>query len=211
MVQAERQRQSPQARRGWSRQSQLLAAALGLLVLYVLLRELMLPGFTVGRAYLIAQAGGVLCLLLAVERRTSSGITLSWTAVALVILAGYADAAGTDLHLYRRYPGLDKLTHVLGVAAVTAVASDWLLPAPPRRAVSPFVRAGLALAIGMVAGAGWEVYESMADALFGTTRVHGWGDTAGDLLADALGGLAVAVAAWWNGTATGTREEVSTG
>jgi hypothetical protein len=160
-----------------------------------------LPGFTVSRAYLMGQAGGVLCLLLLVERRFGRTSTLSWATVALVILACYADAAGTDLHMYRRFPGLDKLTHVLGVAAVTAVASDWLVLVRPwgLRVVSPLKRAGLALLIGMVIGSVWEVYESMADAVFGTTRVHGWDDTAGDLAADALGGLVVAIAVWWSG------------
>jgi hypothetical protein len=198
VVQAERDRQSAQHGRGLSRQSHVLAAGLGFLVAYVLLRELLLPGFTVSRAYLIGQAGGVLCLLLLVERRFGRPSTLSWATVALVILACYADAAGTDLHMYRRFPGLDKFTHVFGVAAVTAVASDWLVLTRwwQRRTASPLVRAGVALLIGMVIGSVWEVYESMADAVFGTTRVHGWDDTAGDLAADALGGLMVAIAAW---------------
>ena len=179
----------------------MLSVGLGFLVAYVLLRELLLPGFTLSRAYLIGQAGGVLCLLLLVERRFGRPSTLSWATVALVILACYADAAGTDLHMYRRFPGVDKLTHMLGVAAVTAVASDWLALMHPwgLRVVSPLKRAGLALLIGTVIGTVWEVYEAIADAVFGTNRVHGWDDTVGDLVADALGGLIVAIAVWWSG------------
>ncbi|MCL6643452.1 MAG: phosphatase PAP2 family protein [Dehalococcoidia bacterium] len=172
--------------------------ALGGLFLYLGAGQLLNPGFTDYWGYLFFQVGAMLALLIAGEAFLAREGGLSGLTHGIAIVCAWADVLGTDGGLYARIDEYDKLTHFLGTAAVTAAAWE-VLRAAARRAGStrpPRDRFLLAVAIGVAAGVGWEVYEYLADVVFQTGRNHGRWDTFNDLVSDTAGAMAIAGLLW---------------
>jgi len=173
--------------------------ALGGLFLYLGAGQLINPGFTDFWGYLFFQVGATLLLLLAAEAFLAREGGLSWLTHGIAVACSWADVLGTDGDLYARIDEYDKLTHAMGTAAVTAAAWE-VLRAAARRTGStrpPRDRFLLAVAIGVAAGIGWEVYEYLGDVVFHTTRSQGRWDTFNDLVSDTAGAFLIAVLLWW--------------
>ncbi len=77
-------------------------------------------------------------------------------------------------------PWLDVPAHLVGAALLCAVLAGRLT-------------AGRAVVVTIALGAGWEVAEAVADAMFGTNYSLGAGDTALDLACDVIGALVAGV------------------
>jgi hypothetical protein len=173
--------------------------ALGGLFLYLGAGQLFNPGFTDFWGYLFFQVGATLLLILAAEAFLAREGGLSWLTHGIAILSTWADVLGTDGDLYARIDEYDKLTHFMGTAAVTAAAWE-VLRAAARRTGStrpPRDRFLLAVAIGAIAGIGWEIYEYLGDVVFQTTRSQGRWDTFNDLVSDTAGAFVIAGLLWW--------------
>ncbi|MGE5594741.1 MAG: phosphatase PAP2 family protein [Hyphomicrobiales bacterium] len=168
--------------------------SLGGLLLFLVMGELISPGFTNFWGYLFFQMAATLALLLAGEWIFREQGGLAWQTHLIAVATGYADTFGTAGDLYANIAEYDKLTHFFGVAAVTAGSYD-CLRALHRRGHTSFWatnRVAVAVLIGVAVGAGWEVYEFFGDELFATKRVQGQLDTTYDLIFDTLGALAAA-------------------
>lgn len=173
--------------------------ALGGLFLYLGAGQLFNPGFTDFWGYLFFQVGATLLLILAAEAFLAREGGLSWLTHGIAVACSWADVLGTDGDLYARIDEYDKLTHAMGTAAVTAAAWEVLRAAARRTGSSrpPRDRFLLAVAIGVAAGIGWEVYEYLGDVVFHTTRSQGRWDTLNDLVSDTAGAFLIAVLLWW--------------
>jgi Predicted membrane protein (DUF2238) len=107
-------------------------------------------------------------------------------------LTGWGDALG----LYDRFSHYDNVVHFLVPCAIAPIvylllARADVLPDLRERGerhhlVGIFV---VTLALGLAIGAVWEIFEWSSDHAFGSSLVHGAGDTAGDLVADGCGAL----------------------
>jgi hypothetical protein len=96
------------------------------------------------------------------------------------------DLAGNVLDLYDGYRHFDLIPHAHGAGAMTVVVA-WLFRLPVPAAIS-VVGIGHALL---------EAQEFGSDVVFGTRNVRGWWDTAGDLLAGAVGSVLYGAAYAW--------------
>ncbi|MCC7362922.1 MAG: phosphatase PAP2 family protein [Dehalococcoidia bacterium] len=167
------------------------SVTLGALLAFLVVGELVAPGFTAFWGYLVAQMAVTLVLLVGAERifRDQGGI--SWATHIIAVLTGYADTFGTAGDLYANIAEYDKITHFAGVAAVTAGAYDCLRAGYLRGHRSWLTEYRLAVAIvaGVAMGGGWELYELFGDEIFATKRVQGRLDTAYDLVFDTLGAV----------------------
>lgn len=181
------------------RRVRLTVLTLGGLFLYLGLAQVMNPGFTDFWGYLFFQVGVTILLLVGGEVYFSREGGLSGLTHAIAIAQTYADVLGTDGNLYARIDEYDKLTHFMGTAAITAGAYDILRALAVRRGSTrpASERLYLAVAIGIAAGIGWEVYEHLGDRVFHTTRTQGRVDTANDLISDALGAFTLGILLWW--------------
>lgn len=183
--------QSPRAR--------FTALSLGALLAFLVVGQILSPGFTDFWGYLVAQMLITMVLLLVGEWLFRDQNGLSWQTHFIIVACGYADTLGTAGDLYANISEYDKLTHFAGVAAVTAGAYDCLRALARRGNTSAWVQSRFltAIAIGVAAGIGWEVYEAVADDIFATKRVQGRLDTTYDLIFDTLGAIVAAVIVRW--------------
>ncbi|MCK9518013.1 MAG: phosphatase PAP2 family protein [Dehalococcoidia bacterium] len=174
-------------------------ASLGSLLLFLVVGEIVAPGFTAFWGYLLVQMAATLVLLLTGETFFRGQGGLSWQTHLIAVACGYADTLGTAGNLYANLAEYDKITHFAGVAAVTAAAYDCLRALDRRGNTSAWVasRFWTAIGIGIAAGIGWEVYEALADDIFATKRVQGRIDTTYDLLFDSLGAFVAAFLVRW--------------
>lgn len=182
-----------------SPRAQLTVLSLGGLFIYLLLARWLNPGFTDFWGYLVAQVAAILLLLLAGEVFLAGRGGLSWATATTAIICTYADVLGTDGNLYAGIDEYDKLTHFLGTAAIAAGLTDVLRAVGRGKAgpfASPRVRFVVAAAGGITFGIGWEVYEWLGDAVFGTARSQSQWDTLNDLVSDTAGAFAAAALAW---------------
>jgi hypothetical protein len=112
--------------------------------------------------------------------------------IVAMALTGWGDALG----LYDRFAHYDSVVHFLVPCAIAPIvyillARGDVLPDLRDRGerhhfVGIFV---VTLALGLAIGAVWEIFEWSSDHAFGSSLVHGAGDTAGDLVADGSGAL----------------------
>ncbi|MFN0095312.1 MAG: phosphatase PAP2 family protein [Dehalococcoidia bacterium] len=169
-------------------------AALLPLLAYLLARQAVDPGFTAFWGYLVFQLAATILLLFAgdVHFRGSGG--LSPATQILAVVCSYADTLGTDGDLYRRIAEYDKVTHFLGVAAVTSGVYDCFMGLAARgwARISSRGATLAAVAIGFGTGVTWEVYEWLGDLLLASKRVQSSQDTTLDIIFDAIGALAIA-------------------
>jgi uncharacterized membrane protein YjdF len=161
------------------------------LLIYLVARQIVEPGFTDYWGYLVFQMAVTLLLLLAGEIIFADQGGLSWQTHVIAVTCGYLDTLGTDGNLYARFDEYDKLTHFAGVAAVTSGAYDCFRALNLRRGGTwPLQeRFFLAISVGLAVGLGWEVWEFIGDHVFNSSRIGGVWDTSNDLVADALGAV----------------------
>jgi len=175
------------------------AVSLGALLAFLVIGQIISPGFTDFWGYLVAQMLITMVLLLVGEWLFRDQGGLSWQTHLIIVVCGYADTLGTAGNLYANIAEYDKLTHFAGTAAVTAGAYDCFRALARRGNTSAWVESRFltAIAIGVAAGIGWEVYEAVADDIFATKRVQGRLDTTYDLIFDTLGAIVAAVMVRW--------------
>ncbi|MEX2081213.1 MAG: phosphatase PAP2 family protein, partial [Dehalococcoidia bacterium] len=179
---------------------QLSLLAMGGLLTYLLVAQATAPGFTDFWWYLVVQMAAILVLLTVGEVvfRDQGGI--SWQTHIIAATCSYLDVLGTDGNLYARIDEYDKLTHFMGVAAITSGAYDifrGMYARGSRRWVAED-RLMAAVTIGVAVGVGWEVYEYLGDAVFHTTRIQGRWDTTNDIISDSLGAMVAGIWLWWS-------------
>lgn len=170
----------------------LAVLALGGLLGYLLIGQLVAPGFTDHWGYHTAQLCFYLTVALVGEAcfRREGGLFGAPT-LAVVVAATGADVLGTTDDLYATYVAYDKIVHFFGTAAITAVVLDLLLACAARGRIQrpPDRLVPLGVLLGITAGIAWEVYEFIGDTVFDSARFGGRVDTSYDLLFDTLGAL----------------------
>ncbi|HWC27862.1 MAG TPA: hypothetical protein VG474_14830 [Solirubrobacteraceae bacterium] len=116
--------------------------------------------------------------------------------LALIVALAFTQG-GEALNLYDALAWYDRVVHFLVPLLSSQVfylclARIELMPDPRQRTL-PNHEAGMFVAVfalGLAAGALWEIFEWTSDGLFGSNLSEGNADTVGDLIADALGSLA---------------------
>jgi len=175
-----------------SRAARYTAMGLGGVLIYLLIGQMIDPGFTNYWWYQLFQTSATLAVVLSLDALFVEEGGMAWQTHLLVVGATLADTLGTAGHLYEKVVPYDKFVHFAGGAALAAGAFQSLTFLDRRgvKAMSPIKRAFASAVISMlIAGVIWETYEFMSDVVFGSGRVHGWGDTIGDLIADTLGAI----------------------
>jgi hypothetical protein len=114
-----------------------------------------------------------------------------------VIVALMFTQGGEALNLYDAIAWYDRVVHFVVPLLVSQIiylclARIEVMPDPsqetlPRHEAGMFVAV---FALGLAAGALWEIFEWTSDGLFGSALSEGNTDTVGDLIADACGSLA---------------------
>jgi hypothetical protein len=170
-------------------------STLAVLLGYMLVRQVVDPGFTHYWGYMVAQIAVSIALLIWMESHFAAQGGLSSLTYSVVALSTWADTLGTAGHMYDRYAVYDKIIHFGGGLAITAVAADLLFARLRKRGKPQPLRPTLLLAVATssVLNVSWEVYEYLGDRVFSTGRHAGWLDTTYDLIADTTGAL---IACW---------------
>jgi hypothetical protein len=171
---------------------------LGGLLLFTVTGRLVDPVFTPYWGYLAAQ---ILILGLAIvllETRSRRRALLCPATYVIISVAMTVDVLGTAGHMYDRADFYDKIVHLMGTAAVTAVIHDLF---EHRRWGWRLARANallvVAVAIGIMVGGIWEIYEVFGDVIFATARNGGMADTTHDMLFDSIGAILAAIVLSW--------------
>ncbi len=168
-------------------------SALGGLLLYLIIRQLIDPGYTKFFGYMVMQDGIAILFLLWLGWWLAPESQISRLTYVLVVAEVWADSLGNAVHLYLNYPEYDKVTHLLGGMAITAVAADLLFGIQRKHghrwSYRRVILGAAAISIGFCVG--WELYEYFGDRLINSSRWKGWSDTNGDLVADFVGALIV--------------------
>jgi VanZ family protein len=99
---------------------------------------------------------------------------------------------GLYLDLYNRTTRFDRLAHAYGTFAASILLYH-LVAALTTPGGSAAFRAVLVFALGVAAGAGYELYEFAKDRKLGTRDQHGLEDTNIDLIFDFIGAFAAAL------------------
>lgn len=173
-------------------------AALGVLLIYMIVGEIVRPGFTDYWGYMVAQIAATMLAVSWLTQRFSTEGGLSWLTHLIIVLVTYADTLGTAAGFYDRYQIYDKFTHLGGGAILSATVYEITLALRWRGAISWNLPLRMVVAIGvsLALGAIWEFYEVFGDAIFDTGRHAGSLDTIYDLISDFSGAiLAVALLA----------------
>jgi len=175
-----------------SRTARYTAIGLGGVITYLIIGQIIDPGFTNYWWYQLFQTTATLAVVLSLDALFVEEGGMAWQTHLLVVGATLADTLGTAGHMYDKIVPYDKFVHFAGGAALAAGAFQTLTFLERRGVVTMGVyqRALVAALISfLVAGVIWETYEYMSDVVFGSGRVHGWGDTIGDLISDSLGAI----------------------
>jgi hypothetical protein len=171
---------------------------LGSLLLYLLVREAVDPGFTNYWGYMVFQIAITIAIVLILSVVFAPEGGLSWYTHLVVTATTWFDTLGTAGHMYDRYDVYDKITHFAGGVAITAVAAN-IFSALTIRGVlewSLMRRLVTAVALSVAIGGIWEIYEYFGDVFFSTGRHAGSLDTIYDLISDTIGSLVSAVLIW---------------
>jgi hypothetical protein len=123
------------------------------------------------------------------------GHPFPWLADLLVTLTCWADLLGNRLDLYNSLESFDDLMHVLNTALVSAAVVLLTLT----RTASLTAIVTMALASGLTASLGWELFEYATFLTRSTEWTTAYTDTVGDLALGWVGAVlaaAVVVTAW---------------
>lgn len=175
------------------------ALALIAILLYLLLGELLAPGFTHYWGFHVVQIIFILATVLTIETALHPDGGLSWPTHVLIGVITAADVLGTSEDLYHTFDLYDKLIHFASGATAAAVAYDMLTVLHRRRRITlpSGVRLAAAIIISfLLAGLGWEAYEHYGDILFGTHRVQSRLDTIHDMISNICGSVLAASVLW---------------
>jgi uncharacterized membrane protein YjdF len=168
------------------------------LLIFTFLGRLLDPVFTGYWGYLAGQVALLALAILFVESRCRSRPLLSPSTYTIISLAMTVDVLGTAGHMYARVGFYDKIVHLMGTAAVTAVIHDiCIYRGWGRTRLHPHMLAAAAATIGITVGVIWEIYEVFGDVIFATARSGGRWDTAHDILFDGFGAITAAVILSW--------------
>jgi len=168
------------------------------LLLFTVVGRLVDPVFTSYWGYLAGQIAILALVIVAFECRCPGRALLSPSTYAIVSLAMTVDVLGTAGHMYERVDFYDKIVHLMGTGALTAVVHDvfeyrgW-----GRKLRRPNALAAIAVVIGMLVGGIWELYEMFGDVIFATARSGGAKDTTYDVLFDSIGAVSAAIVLTW--------------
>lgn len=177
---------------------------LGSLLLYLLVRQAVDPGFTDYWGYMVGQIALSIVILTWLDDEFAPWGGLSWFTHLVVVINTWADSLGTAAHMYDRYVSYDKITHFLGGVMLTAAAADIIFAIQRRRNAEIVAVRVLtwAICISVGLGAAWELYEFLGDRLFDTGRHAGALDTWYDLISDSVGSVVAAFVLFkWRGVA----------
>lgn len=183
--------------------------SLTVLLIYMIARQFVDPGFTNYWGYMVAQIALSIIAIMIVSVKLAPEGGLSAVTHGIVVVTTYADTLGTAGHLYDRFIAYDKITHFLGTAAIASAAGDVLLALRARGTIAwnPWMIMVSAMALAMVLSGGWEVYEFLGDRVFGTGRHNGAEDTTYDIISDFAGAfVAVALLYWWHFSPASARQ-----
>ncbi|MGH2549282.1 MAG: hypothetical protein ACRDHN_07820 [Thermomicrobiales bacterium] len=165
---------------------------LGGVIVYLFIGRLLDPGFTNYWWYQLFQTSLTLTIVLFLNGMFAEEGGMAWQTHAIVVGATLADTLGTAGHMYEKWGPYDKVVHFSSGAAFAAGIYQALAFMKRRGVIAwdPFKRGLMAVLVSFfVIGFIWETYEYMSDVVFGSGRVHGWGDTIGDLIADTTGAI----------------------
>lgn len=173
--------------------------SLGVLLTYLIVRQIVDPGFTHYWGYMVAQIAVSLLVILILSVHFSAQGGFSLLTHVIIVVTTYADTLGTAGHMYDRYISYDKITHFLGSAAVASAVGDVLIAKSRKGSLSWSPRKMMIMAAGIAIGMGalWEVYEYVGDRLLDTGRDGGVTDTTYDLISDSAGAIFAAVLLYW--------------
>lgn len=168
------------------------------LLLFTVVGRLVDPVFTPYWGYLAGQIAILALVIVVFECRCPGRALLSPSTYAIVSLAMTVDVLGTAGHMYERVDFYDKIVHLMGTGALTAVVHDvFEYRGLGRKLRRPNALAAIAVVIGMLVGGIWELYEMFGDVIFATARSGGAKDTTYDVLFDAIGAISAAIILTW--------------
>lgn len=173
--------------------------SLGLLLTYLIVRQVFDPGFTNYWGYMVAQIALTIVVILILSVHYSEQGGFSLLTHGIIVVTTYADTLGTAGHMYDRFISYDKITHFLGSAAVASAVGDVLIAKSRKGSIDWSPRKMMIVAAGVAIGMGalWEVYEFAGDRLLDTGRDGGRWDTTYDLISDSVGAISAAVLLYW--------------
>jgi hypothetical protein len=172
-----------------------------LLLTYLIVRQIVDPGFTDYWGYMVAQIAISIVLILWVSVHFAPQGGLSWVTHLIVVITTYADTLGTAGHMYSRYVTYDKITHFLGAAAVASALGDIFLAMRRKGTLSWSIQRAMSVAVvlAITLALGWEGYEYLGDKVFNTGRHDGAEDTIYDVISDTAGAIvAASLLVWWH-------------
>jgi hypothetical protein len=176
------------------------------LLLFTFTGRLLDPVFTPYWGYLAGQVALLALAIVVFEARAVRGPLLSASTYVIICVAMAVDVFGTAGHMYDHWDFYDKIVHLMGTAAVTAVVHDiFQYRGWGRKWANANALGIMAATIGIVVGIIWELYEVFGDVIFATARSGGMIDTAYDITFDTIGAItAVLILSWnWSEAATG--------
>jgi hypothetical protein len=165
---------------------------LGGVIVYLFVGRILDPTFTNYWWYQLFQTSLTLGIVLFLNGMFAEEGGMAWQTHAVVVGATLADTLGTAGHMYDRWGPYDKVVHFSSGAAFAAGGYQALAFLKRRGVIAwePFKRGIVAIVLSfLVVGVIWETYEYLSDVVFSSGRVHGWGDTFGDLIADTSGAI----------------------
>lgn len=155
----------------------------------LLLIELFAPYDDISRRIALAVTNVIACygILLVEQRLSRKQASLPGWILAVAILGIWLDAVGNFFGWYSEFWWYDRFTHTIGGLALSLVAHELWQAAVGKGAI------WVAVALGQMIGAWYEVSEFVGDMIFGTHRVGAGYDTSRDLCFNLLGGLVAAI------------------
>lgn len=177
--------------------------ALVAVLAYLLLGQLLTPGFTAYWGYHVVQAAIVLVVVLSLGVVFHDEGGLAWQTHLIIVTTVVGDTVGTANDYYHSFESYDKLVHFASGAAFAVTVYDVLTALHLRGVLrlSPAYRLLVSIAASFtVAGLAWEIYEALGDVVFSTDRVQSRMDTIHDLMSNICGAVLAGSVLWTRDT-----------
>ncbi len=158
---------------------------------YLIIGQVVAPGFTDHWGYLTAQVFATVLIMLVATKWSGRSDLFRPLTQLLIVLATVLDVFGTTEDLYATYAAYDKIVHLTGTAAFTSVVIDIGFEMRRRGKLKWPVDRIITVAVfaGICAGGLWEMYELAGDRVFDSARIGGIQDTTYDLIFDSIGAV----------------------